>query len=408
MISARSARASRFGGDFVGKAARHDHDHIRLGFVPAPPGRSACSHGARRICCFRCASIRSDSAAGVEAAVHAPAYRTAGPRPTSRRASAPCRRSPSRRRSARQDCARAWRRSAAIRRSASATSRGSARDRRIAPCRPLRATIRRFSRSFEIGRRDDLEARGLDHAHQRARREMIEMLVDEPFLDNVVGAEKGDIGRIEHQQAARFQHAPMIRERARRVRRDARWCGRNGRCRSGRFPAPRLRCAPGSVRCAADRRRNRATRSSGSTATSWRVGRAVEKGARETAAIGADIEQRKLASKIGVALQRVERRLGAKAFAVADIAPVGAAGDARPARAARGRCAAGSAPARNGGRDRLSVRASSVRARRRARALSRRQSSQASVHGGRPGTNPVTIFRRSCVNNSLHIPARPA
>ena len=59
--------------------------------------------------------------------------------------------------------------------------------------------------------------------------------------------------------------------------------------------------------------------------------------------------------EIGVPRQGVHRRLGAKALAVAHIAPIGAAGYRRVVTRLRsGRCAAGSAPARNGGRDRPS------------------------------------------------------
>ena len=216
--------------------------------------------------------------------------------------------------------------------------------------------------------------------HQGACGEMIEMLVDEPFFDDVVAAEKRDVGRIEHQQPARLQHARMIGQHARRVRRDARWCGRNGRCRSARSPAPHLRCARWISSVRGRSAQDSATRSSGSTAVRCGVRRGVQKRAREAAAVGADIQQREARRRNRVARQRVQRGLGAEAFAVAHIAPVGAARNRAPARARRGRCAAGSAPARNARRDRPSARGSSLRARRRGSSASRRQRSQDIAH----------------------------
>ena len=130
---------------------------------------------------------------------------------------------------------------------------------------------------------------------------MKEMLVDEPFLDNVVAAEKRDIGRVDHQQAARLQHAPMVVQRRARMRPDARWCGRNERCRSGRVSSACLRCAHwiSSVRCKlgagigirAHRARPRP------------VGAAAPRREtpRETAAVGADIQQREWRVEIDMA-----------------------------------------------------------------------------------------------------------
>ena len=59
------------------------------------------------------------------------------------------------------------------------------------------------------------------------------------------------------------------------------------------------------------------------------LGRGFQKGGGEAAAIGADIQKRNRARRSGMPRQRVHRRLGAKAFAVADIAPVGAARNRR-------------------------------------------------------------------------------
>ena len=66
----------------------------------------------------------------------------------------------------------------------------------------------------QIRRFDDVEAGGGDHAHQGARGEMVEMLVDEPFLDHVLGVEDRGRGRIEDQKAARLQDAPVIGQHA--------------------------------------------------------------------------------------------------------------------------------------------------------------------------------------------------
>ncbi len=70
---------------------------------------------------------------------------------------------------------------------------------------------------------------------------------------------------------------------------------------------------------------------------------------------------------------RFERCFGAEPFAVTHIAPIGAARNGRTLARRRGRCAAGSAPARNCGRDRPSFRGSNAPACRPA-------SSEASLH----------------------------
>ena len=64
---------------------------------------------------------------------------------------------------------------------------------------------------------DDLETRQLDHAGECAGGEMEEMLVDEPFLDHIIGPEKLCARRIDHQKPVAFQRAPVVGKHARRI-----------------------------------------------------------------------------------------------------------------------------------------------------------------------------------------------
>ena len=281
----------------------------------------------RHICAFRWVSIRSAERSGDRSRPPAPGNRTAGPRPTARRAAAPGRCS-SRAAgvSAARLAARVWRialRSASRR---CATSRGSARDVAIG-----RVGLARDEQKIDAIVADRaaammVEAGRLDHARQRACREMIEMLVDEPFLDNVVAADQGDIGRVDDQQVRRASARGSDPSAPRRVGEMLDRVAGMDDVEAASRQASYLRCAPGSVRCAAGRRRSRQRARRARPRRCVRVGRGVQKGAGETAAIGADIEQAPVAaSRSAWRAKRIHRRLGAKAFAVAHIAPVGAA-----------------------------------------------------------------------------------
>jgi hypothetical protein len=65
-----------------------------------------------------------------------------------------------------------------------------------------------------VGLLQDFEPGRLDHARQCADRKMIEVLVDEPLLDDVVGADHGDVRSIEDEKSAVLQDAGMILEHA--------------------------------------------------------------------------------------------------------------------------------------------------------------------------------------------------
>ncbi|MEJ0043068.1 MAG: hypothetical protein WDM81_13050 [Rhizomicrobium sp.] len=144
-----------------------------------------------------------------------------------------------------------------------------------------------------------------------------------------------------------------------------------------------------------------------------RARRGVQEGAREAAAIGADVENREILREIAVAAQRLERDLGAEALAVADIAPVGAAGN-RGGRA-RGAVHARQALQQAAGTAQMD-RQSARRAFRLVDGIERCPVAQlAGVGHGAPvqRNNPVTIFGASwlifhhilgkfCIAEALH------
>ncbi len=171
---------------------------------------------------------------------------------------------------------------------------------------------------------DDGEAGGFDHARERAGREMKQVLVDEPFLDNVLAADQGDIGGVDHQQPAGPQYARMIFQRRKGFGQMFDGVAGMNDVEAAVFERRVLGAQPdqfgarqaGAGIGMAFVRLQRGQRG---------IGRLVEKGADKAAAVGADIQQLQRRRQVGMAGDGVHCLDCAEALAVAHIAPVGAA-----------------------------------------------------------------------------------
>ncbi len=176
-----------------------------------------------------------------------------------------------------------------------------------------------------IGLAQDLEACRFDHAAQRGGREMEKMLVDEPFFHDVAPADQGDVGRIQHQQAARLECAGMVLQR--RERFGQMFDGVTGMddveaflrqhgvfdARLDQLGARQVGAGLGEAFVRLD---------SGDLC----VRRRRKESLGEAAAVGTDIQQLQARAHVGAGRDGLQRDVGAKALAVADIAPVGATG----------------------------------------------------------------------------------
>ena len=171
--------------------------------------------------------------------------------------------------------------------------------------------------------RDNFETCRMKKTQQGACGEMIEMLVDEPFLDDVVRTDQGDIGHVDKKQPARLERSPMIGEHA---------CGRGEmlqrvtgmdnietrQLERGIFN-PYTECfAPRKIAAAL---RDALVRLDGHQR---RMRSSCEKRMREAAAIGAHIEHRQFAGERDMPFQQGQRLSRAEGFSVTHIAPVGA------------------------------------------------------------------------------------
>jgi hypothetical protein len=61
-----------------------------------------------------------------------------------------------------------------------------------------------------IGLLNDFKSGGFDHPAERACGEVEQVLVDEPFLDDIFGADDRDIRRIEDQKSAIPKDTPVV------------------------------------------------------------------------------------------------------------------------------------------------------------------------------------------------------
>jgi len=154
------------------------------------------------------------------------------------------------------------------------------------------------------------------------------MLVDEPFLDDVFGFENGGVRGIDEENPAGLQRAPMVRKHARRVREmldrvagmdDVEAAGFEGCIFDARLDQLAAFDAGAGLGHALIRLHG----------DHVCMGRGFEKGAGETAAIGSHIEYLEPGREIDMVPQRRNGGIGAEAFAVTDIAPIGAARDGR-------------------------------------------------------------------------------
>ena len=171
---------------------------------------------------------------------------------------------------------------------------------------------------------DNRKTRRLDHANERAFGEMVKMLVDEPFLDDVIGADQRDVRGIENQEPAVLQTAPMIGENMAGMRQMLDRVAGMDDVEAPAFErytldAPDMQL--GTLQAGTGQRHAfvRLDRGYGG------VGSFVQQGANEAAAVGTDVEQRKRVRRVAMAQHGIDGDLGAETLAVAHVAPIGAA-----------------------------------------------------------------------------------